>query len=129
MFSAYGTFLLRQFLLSIPRELDEAARIDGATHWQIFSRIILPLAKPGLATLAIFTFMGAWSNLLWPLVVTNLEQLRVLPIGLQQFQQASGAQWQYVMAGSLLMLLPVLGIFLAGQRYFVSGMLVGAVKG
>ena len=129
MFSAYGTFLLRQFLLALPGELDEAARIDGASHWQIFSRIILPLAGPGLATLAIFTFMGAWSSLLWPVIVTNLEQLRVLPLGLQIFQQSSGAQWQYVMAGSLLMVLPIVALFIFGQRFFLRGLTVGAVKG
>ncbi len=129
MFSAYGTFLLRQFLLGIPRELDEAACIDGATHAQTFWRIILPLAKPGLATLAIFTFMGTWSSLLWPIIVTNLEQLRTLPLGLLIFQQKSGAQWHYVMASSLLMLVPIILIFLAGQRYFVRGLVTGAVKG
>ncbi|MDB6095228.1 MAG: hypothetical protein JWM32_2790 [Verrucomicrobia bacterium] len=129
LFNAYGVFLLRQFLLGIPRELDEAARIDGATHWQIFSRVILPLSKPGLVTLAIFAFMGTWSNLLWPVIVTNLEALRTLPLGLMIFQQQSGAQWHYVMAGALLMLLPVIVIFIAGQRYFVSGIATGAVKG
>lgn len=129
MFSAYGTFLLRQFLLGIPRELDEAARIDGASHWQIFTRIILPLARPGLATLGIFCFMGAWSNLLWPIIVTNLAQLRTLPVGLLIFQQHSGAQWHYVMASSILMLVPVILIFVFGQRFFVKGLVVGAVKG
>lgn len=129
MFSAYGTFLLRQFLLTLPPQLDEAARIDGATHWQIFSRIILPLATPGLATLAIFTFMGAWSSLLWPVIVTNLEAMRTLPLGLQVFQQASGTLWHYVMAGALLMLLPVVLLFIVGQRFFVRGLTVGAVKG
>lgn len=129
LFTAYGVFLLRQFLLSIPRELDEAARMDGATHWQIFRQVILPLSKPGLITLAIFSFMGSWSNLLWPIIVTNLEQLRTLPLGLMIFQQQSGVQWHYVMAGSLLMLLPVIIIFLLGQRYFVRGIVTGAVKG
>jgi multiple sugar transport system permease protein len=127
--SAYGTFLLRQFLLTIPRELDEAARMDGATHWQTFSRIILPLARPGLATLAIFTFMGTWSNLLWPVVVTNLEALFTLPLGMQEFQSQGGTEWHLMMGASLLMILPVVVIFIAGQRHFIRGLTMGAVKG
>ena len=129
MFSAYGTFLLRQFLLTIPRELDEAARIDGATHWQTFSRVILPLARPGLATLAIFTFMAAWSSLLWPLVITNLESMYTLPLGMQEFQGQSGTQWNLKMGASLLMVLPVIVVFFLGQRTFIRGLTVGAVKG
>ena len=127
--SAYGTFLLRQFLLTIPMELDEAARIDGASHWQTFWRIILPLARPGLATLAIFTFMGSWSSVLWPVVVTNLEELYTLPLGMQSFQAQGGAQWNLMMGASLLMLLPVVLVFLLGQRSFIRGLTLGAVKG
>ncbi len=127
--SAYGTFLLRQFLLTIPRELDEAARIDGATHWQTFTRVILPLARPGMATLAIFMFMGTWANLLWPVVVTNLESLYTLPLGMQEFQAQGGTQWNLMMGASLLMLLPVVVVFLAGQRSFIRGLTMGAVKG
>jgi multiple sugar transport system permease protein len=129
LFSAYGTFLLRQFLLTIPMELDEAAKIDGASHWQTFWRIILPLARPGLATLAIFTFMGTWTSVLWPVVVTNLEALYTLPLGMQEFQAQGGAQWHYMMAASLLMLLPVIIVFLLGQRSFIRGLTLGAVKG
>ena len=129
MFSAYGTFLLRQFLLTIPRELDEAARIAGATHWQTFSRVILPLARPGLATLAIFTYMGAWSNLIWPLVVLNLESMYTLPLGMQEFQGQSGTQWHLMMGASLLVVLPVIVVFFIGQRSFIRGLTVGAVKG
>jgi len=129
MFSAYGTFLLRQFLLNLPRELDEAAKIDGCSYRQIFFKILLPLAKPGLATLSIFTFMGAWSAFLWPMVVTNQDTLRTLPLGLQAFQGQYGTEWHLMMAAALLMLLPVLVIFLLGQRFFVSGLTVGSVKG
>lgn len=129
LFSAYGTFLLRQFLLTIPRELDEAARMDGATHWETFSRIILPLARPGLATLAIFTFMGAWSSVLWPVVVTNLESLYTLPLGMQEFQAQGGTQWHLMMGAALMMLLPVILVFLIGQRSFIRGLTLGAVKG
>jgi multiple sugar transport system permease protein len=129
MFSAYGTFLLRQFMLGLPREIDEAAKIDGCGHWRLFSRIILPLSLPGLATLTIFTFMGAWANLLWPLVTTNSDALRTLPLGLQAFQGQYGTEWHLMMAAALLMLLPIIAIFLLGQKYFVQGLTVGAVKG
>jgi len=129
MFSAYGTFLLRQFLLGIPRELDEAAKIDGCSYWQIFTRILLPLATPGIATLAIFTFMGTWSSFLWPLVTTDQNTLFTLPLGLQAFQGQFATEWHLMMAAALLMLLPVISIFLVGQRYFVAGLTMGAVKG
>ena len=131
MFSAYGTFLLRQFFLSIPREIDEAAEIDGASHWMVFSRMILPLALPGLATLIVFTFLGVWGSFLWPLIVTNQSDLATLPIGLIAFQNQGmyGTEWHLMMAASLMILLPVIGLFLLGQRFFVSGLTVGAVKG
>ncbi|MCF3651693.1 carbohydrate ABC transporter permease [Synoicihabitans lomoniglobus] len=129
MFSAYGTFLLRQFFLSIPRELDEAAEIDGCGHWAIFARIILPLSLPGLATLAIFTFLGVWGSFLWPLVVTNQSALNTLPIGLLSFQGQYGTEWSLMMAAALLTLVPIVVIFLVGQRFFVAGLTVGAVKG
>jgi ABC-type glycerol-3-phosphate transport system permease component len=131
MFSAYGTFMLRQFFLSIPRDIDEAAEIDGASHWTIFWRLILPLARPGLATLGVFTFLGIWGSFLWPLIVTNQTELATLPLGLMAFQNASnyGTEWHLMMAASLLILLPIVALFVIGQRYFVSGLTVGAVKG
>lgn len=129
MFSAYGTFMLRQFFLALPRELDEAAEIDGCGHWGIFRHVIVPLSKPALASKTIFTFMGAWGSFLWPLVVTNEDALRTLPLGLQAFQGQYGTEWHLLMAASLLMLLPIVIIFLLGQRYFVSGLTIGAVKG
>lgn len=129
MFSAYGTFLLRQFMLSIPRELDEAAKIDGCNYWQIFSRVITPLSLPGVATLTIFTFMGVWSSYLWPLVTTNQDVLRTLPVGLQAFQGQYGSDWHLLMAAALLMLLPVIAIFIIGQKFFIRGLVIGAVKG
>jgi len=129
MFSAYGTFMLRQFFQSIPRSLDEAAKIDGAGQWVVFFRVILPLAVPGLTTLTILTFMGVWGSFLWPLVVTNEDALRTLPVGLQAFQGQFGTEWHLMMAAALLMLVPVLVVFLAGQRFFVAGAAIGAVKG
>jgi multiple sugar transport system permease protein len=123
--------MLRQFFLSIPRDIDEAAEIDGASHWAIFSKLILPLAVPGLVTLAGFTFLGVWGSFLWPLIVTNQTELATLPLGLMAFQNASnyGTEWHLMMAASLLILLPIIALFLIGQRYFVSGLTVGAVKG
>lgn len=129
MFSAYGTFLLRQFLLSLPRELEEAAQIDGCGYWKTFAIVIVPLAKPGLATLAVFTFMGTWGSFLWPLVTTNLNGMRTLPLGLQAFQGQYASEWHLLMAAAILMLLPVIVIFLFCQRYFVSGLTLGGVKG
>lgn len=129
MFSAYGTFLLRQFFLGIPRELDEAAMIDGCGPWRLFFGVIVPLARPALATLGIFTFMGSWGSFLWPLVVANQDNLRTLPVGLQSFQSQYGTDWHLMMAAALLMLVPNIVIFLVGQRFFVSGLAVGAVKG
>ena len=129
MFSAYGTFMLRQFFLTIPRQIDEAAKIDGCGYWRLFRSILLPLATPGLATLAIFTFVGAWSSFLWPLVVLSRDELRTLPLALPIFQSQYGAEWHLLMAAALLMLLPSLVVFLVGQRYFVHGLAVGAVKG
>jgi multiple sugar transport system permease protein len=129
MFSAYGTFLLRQFLLTLPRELDEAAKIDGCGYWRTFFAITLPLSLPGLATLTIFTFMSAWGSFLWPLVTTNREYLRTLPLGLQAFQGQYGTEWHLMMAAAILMLLPLFVLFLIGQRFFVSGLTIGSVKG
>ena len=131
MFSAYGTFMLRQFFLSIPRDIDEAAEIDGAGHWTVFSRMILPLSLPALATLTVFTFLGTWSSFLWPLIVTNQTELDTLPLGLLAFQNAGnyGTDWPLMMAAALLILLPIVVLFILGQRFFVAGARTGAIKG
>ena len=105
------------------------AKIDGCGYWRIFWSVLLPLSRPGLATLTIFTFMGTWGSFLWPLVVTNQRALQTLPLGLQAFQGQYGTEWQLMMAAALLMLVPVFVIFLFGQRFFVSGLTIGAVKG
>lgn len=128
-FSAYGTFMLRQFFLSIPRELEEAAVIDGCTSWGIYWNVVLPLAKPALAALGILTFMGSWRSFMWPLIVTQSEKMLTAPVALSQFQELHGVQWTLLMAGSVIMLIPMLAIFILGQRFFVSGIQVGAVKG
>ncbi len=128
-FSAYGTFMLRQFFMSIPKELEEAAKLDGCSLWGIFINVILPLSKPGLATLTTFTFMGSWGNFMWPMIVTNSEEIKTLPIGLLSFQGMYNTDWTLLMAGSLIVLIPVIIVFLLGQRHFVEGIQMGAIKG
>ena len=126
---AFGIFLLRQFFLSLPRELEDAARIDGCSEFGIYWRIILPLSKPALATLAIFTFTAAWNDFLWPLIVMSREDLRVLQIGLMAFQSQHTTQWDLLMAGTVLVTLPVIAVFLVGQRYFTRGIALSGLKG
>lgn len=130
MFSAYGTFLLRQFFLSIPREMEEAARIDGCSAFEIYRWVVVPLSLPAMSALAIFTFVGNWRSFLWPLIVTNSPQHYTLPMGLAAFQtMEGGVNWPVLMAGSMLMTLPMVLIFLLGQRYFIEGIRIGGVKG
>jgi multiple sugar transport system permease protein len=129
LFSAYGTFMLRQFFISLPRELEEAALIDGASPWQIYRRIILPLSRPALATLGIFVFLHSWNEFMWPLIVINQPGLRTLPIGLSYFQDSYTTDWNLLMAGSVIVLLPVLIVFLLGQRFFIKGIVLSGVKG
>ncbi|UQN08940.1 carbohydrate ABC transporter permease [Deinococcus sp. QL22] len=127
---AFFTFLLRQFFLGIPNEYSEAARVDGASDWWIWSRVIMPLSKPALATVAIFTFEGAWDSYVGPLLYLNDEKLYTLQVGLQFFRTATAVQWQYLMAAALLVMLPVIILFFSFQKYFVEGAAVsGGVKG
>jgi len=128
-FGAFGTFLLRQFMLTIPRALDEAATIDGAGHWSVFVDIVLPLARPGLIALAIFTFLGNYGSFYWPLILVKSENLRTLPIGIMYFDTSYGQQTNLLMAASLMSLLPPILLFLIGQKYLVKGIAFGAVKG
>ncbi|MBZ5752167.1 carbohydrate ABC transporter permease [Metabacillus rhizolycopersici] len=120
-FTAFGTFLLRQFYLTIPFEVDEAARIDGCSHFGVYWRILLPLLKPGLATLAVFTFIGYWNSFLWPLIITNEEALYTLPLGLQMFHGQYSTQWNLLMAASTMATLPSFIVYLIAQRYIVEG--------
>ena len=129
MFSAYGVFMLRQFFLSIPCELEEAATIDGCSTFGIYWRIILPLAKPALAALTILTFMGSWRSFMWPLIVTHTKDMFTLPVALTQFQELFGVQWTLLMAGSIIMIAPMVVVFVLGQRFFIEGIQLGAVKG
>lgn len=127
--TAFGTFLLRQFFLQIPRELEDAARIDGCGRFRFFWSVALPLARPGLLTLGAYTFLNTWNQYLWPLLVTNTRLMRTVQIGVRFLMNEEGLQYHRIMAGAVLCLLPALLILLWGQRYLVRGMMAGGVKG
>ncbi|KAA3665500.1 MAG: carbohydrate ABC transporter permease [Chloroflexi bacterium] len=129
IFSAFGTFLLRQFFLTLPKELEEAAFIDGASRWTIFWRIIMPLSRPALATLGVFAFMGSWNSFLWPLFIVRNEQLMTLPVGLATLHGRWLTQWNLVMAGAVITIIPMLIVYLFAQRYFVQGVVTTGLKG
>ncbi|OMF32943.1 carbohydrate ABC transporter permease [Paenibacillus sp. FSL H8-0259] len=129
IFSPYGVFLMRQFLSGISKELSEAARIDGCNEFGIFARIILPLAKPALATLGIFAFSWVWNDFQAPLIYLTSDSLKTLPLGLASLNGEFTSQTQLVMAGTVLSLIPVVTVFLFFQRYFISGITAGSVKG
>ncbi|MBD7951803.1 MULTISPECIES: carbohydrate ABC transporter permease [Oerskovia] len=120
--SAFGIFLLRQAVDGVPRELDEAATLDGAGHLRIFGLIVLPLVKPALATLAVFAFMGSWNSFLWPLVVIRSPELMTLPLGLSTLQGQFTTQWDVVMAGSVVSILPIAIVYMFAQRHIIAGM-------
>lgn len=128
-FSAFGTFLLRQYFLTLPRSLEEAAFVDGASHWTVYSRIILPLSRPALSTLAVFSFMGNWNSFLWPLVITTDPKLMTLPLGLATLQGRYTTEWNMVMAGAVLSVLPMILVFLVAQKQFVKGVTLSGIKG
>lgn len=120
-FHALGVFLLRQFFLTIPRELEESAFMDGAGRLRILIQIILPLSRPALATLAVFTFIREWNSFLWPLIATTSPEMRVLSVGLSLFTGQYGTEWHLLMAAATVTLLPTLVVFGLAQRYFVKG--------
>lgn len=126
--SAFGTFLLRQFFITIPKELEEAAYIDGATKLQVLIRIIVPLAKPALATLAIFTFMGVFNDFIWALIVLNSEDMQTVQLGLAIFRDRYLTQWDLLMAGSVTAVLPILVVFFFAQKYFIQGITLSGLK-
>lgn len=128
-FSAFGTFLLRQFMLGIPPSLDEAAEIDGASKWQVYWEVIMPLARPGLIALTIFTFIGTYQSFFWPLVMLKSVAKYTLPIGLLYFDSTQGQSTHLIMAGVTMSLLPMILLFACLQRYLVKGIQLGAVKG
>ncbi|WP_407341928.1 carbohydrate ABC transporter permease [Pengzhenrongella phosphoraccumulans] len=126
--SAFGIFLLKQAVEGVPRELDEAATIDGAGHLRIFTMIVLPLVKPALATLAIFAFMGSWNSFLWPLVAIRSPELMTLPLGLSTLQGQFTTQWSVVMAGSVVSIVPIALVYFFAQRHIIAGMATSGLK-
>ena len=131
IFTPAGTFLMRQFILSLPKELEEAARVDGCGFFGIYWRIVLPLMKPVIATLGIFTFLGSWNEFLWPLITISSIDNKTLPLGLTMFQSrlAGRTPWNQVMASATFSIIPVLIIFVLGQKYYVKGIVTTGIKG
>jgi putative chitobiose transport system permease protein len=127
--SPFSIFLMRQAFLVIPYELEEAARIDGASEFTIYWRIMMPLAAPSLATVAIFVFVAEWNSLLWPVVVLKSPEMLTLPIAITFLDSNFYGGWRQIAAGSVLSIIPILAVFLAAQRYFISGLTAGALKG
>jgi multiple sugar transport system permease protein len=129
MASVFGIFLVRQFARGIPDDLLEAARIDGASEWRIFLTIVVPLLSPVLATLAIFSFLGAWNDFMWPLIVLTDDSLHTLPVALAGLSREHVQDNELMMAGSVVTVLPVLVLFLALQRQYMAGLMAGSMKG
>jgi multiple sugar transport system permease protein len=127
--SAYSVFLLRQFFLTLPIELEDAARIDGASPIRILWQIIIPLSKPAIVTMCVFTALGAWNAFLWPLIVTTGTDMFTVQLGLQNFRGAYSTQWSYMMAATCFVTLPVLIVFFIGQKYFIEGVALSGLKG
>lgn len=127
--SAFTIFLLRQAFLAIPKELDEAAKLDGAGYFRIYWRVLLPLAKPSLATAAAFTFFGVWTDFFWPMLTTNSTSMRTLEVGLSIFKNSyGGANWPLQMTAAVIVMAPLLVVFIFCQRYFVKGVMLGSIK-
>lgn len=126
--SAFGIFLLRQAINQVPRELDEAATLDGAGHFRIFFSVIIPNIRPALATLTIFAFMGSWNSFLWPLVVLRKPELQTLPIALAGLQGQYTTDWDVIMAGSVVSILPMLALYIFAQKYVIQGVASSGIK-
>jgi multiple sugar transport system permease protein len=126
--SVWGIFLLRQFFLTLPRDLEDAARLDGAGEWAIFWHVVLPLSRPAVATLALFAFADQWKNFLWPLIATRSVEMQVVEVGLATFHGMYSTNWPYQMAVAVTATLPLLAVFLVTQRYFIRGVQLLAVK-
>ncbi|MFI2435193.1 carbohydrate ABC transporter permease [Streptomyces sp. NPDC018693] len=124
----FAVFLFRQFYLDLPVELEEAARLDGLGEFSIYARIMTPQIRPALITVALLTFESSWNNFLWPLLVTRTDSLRVIQVGLSVFQSENNTQWHFLMAGTTLATLPMVLLFLIGQRYFVQGFATAGLK-
>lgn len=127
--NAFGIFLMRQAFMKVPRELEEAAIIDGCNVFEMFIRVCLPMVKSSLAVLAIFTFIGSWGEFLWPSIVLTKDCMYTLPVGINNLQGLFSSNWRFIAAGSILATIPIVIFFLAMQKYFISGENEGAVKG
>lgn len=125
---AFNVFLLRQFFMTLPRELDEAARLDGASYLQIYWKVLMPQCKPALVTVALFAFIYAWKDLMAPLIFLNSPEHQTLELGLRTFQTIRTTNWELLMAGSVMVLIPLLIIFIVGQRYFIQGIVMSGLK-
>src|SRR5680860_17547 len=128
LFGAFSVFIMRQFFLTIPNELEDAAKLDGANHGQIYWLVMLPLAGPSLATLGTFTFMSFWNAFLYPLIVTSSKEMRTLTVGLSTFRDAFTTEWTLLTAGLIISMVPVVVAFLIGQRYFIRGITMTGLK-
>lgn len=131
LFGGFGIFMMRQYFLGLPKDLEESARIDGCNLFTTFFKIVLPLALPVIATLAIFTFVTSWNSFMWPLIVTNSESMRTLPVGLAIFKGSFReiTLWGDLLACSVICTIPVVVVFLLGKKYFINDIMQGAVKG
>ena len=127
--SAYGTFLLRQAFMSLPAELEEAAFVDGAGYWTVFTRIVLPLVRPSLATFGVLSFIASWNSFLWPLVLISSEKLMTLPVGIANLQGEHTTAWNLVMAGTTISVIPIVLVYLIAQKHIVRGFVLSGVKG
>lgn len=127
--SAFGIFLMRQAFLKVPKEVEEAAIVDGCNIFQMFIKIVLPMVKPTLAVLAVFTFIGSWGEFLWPSIMLTKDSMYTIPVGINNLQGMFSANWRYIAAGSVIATIPIIIFFLAMQKYFISGENDGAVKG
>ncbi len=127
--NAFGIFLLRQAFLTIPKEIEESAIVDGCNSFQLFYKVLLPLIKPSLSVLAIFTFVGSWGEFLWPSIILTKQSLFTLPVGINELQGAFSANYRLIAAGSMISIVPIVVFFLVLQKYFIKGTNEGAVKG
>ena len=129
MVTAFGIFLMRQFFVAIPLELEEAARVDGANRFRTFWQVVMPLARPALSALTIFTFMGRWNDFLMPLIIVNDKDLYTLPLGMASFRGLYKTDWGLLMSGSLLIMVPIVIMYVFFQRYFIEGISYTGLKG
>jgi multiple sugar transport system permease protein len=129
MISAFGVFLMRQFMSTIPDDLIDAARIDGVSEFGIFIRIVMPLVKPALATLAIFNFVGNWNAFLWPLIVAQTPKMYTLPVGLSYFSSENLTRWELIMTGAAVSTIPLIIFFIIFQKQIVKGIAMSGLKG